>query len=248
MVREVLAAYLRHHSPTSILGEDVPRTPDPHHARSVDIGASLTVLTRDAGDSEDFRLDLRRTDLAGIEIIEGDGLSRANVALSRLYDVNWVKLSLKNTNFYRCNLVRAGILGCDLSEAHLVEVNLERAILHGSTYDGTRFRNVNLTGTNLLEVDLSGALHLTAEQISAAGIGPSTKLPASLQEDPWVCARLAECATWASQWNWDGLRPPAPHAAPQLTAAPPLRHVLLRREVSCPSVRRSLRCPSPRTS
>ncbi|NEB05606.1 pentapeptide repeat-containing protein [Streptomyces sp. SID13726] len=214
MVREVLSAYLRHHSSTLDLGEDMPRTPDPYEGCTVDIGASITVLARSAADRDGYRLDLRRTDLSGIEIIEGEGLSRANIALSRLYRVNWVKLSLKNTNFYRCNLVRAGILACDLSEAQLVEVNLERALLHGSTCDGTLFLDADLSGTNLLEADLSGALHLTAEQLSAAGIGPSTKLPASLQEDPWVCARLAECADWASQWDWDGLRPPPPTPRP----------------------------------
>ncbi|MDL5198634.1 pentapeptide repeat-containing protein [Streptomyces sp. ALI-76-A] len=210
MVREVLAAYLRHHSPTTEPDESAPRTPNPHHRQSVDIGASLTVLARSTGERGDSRLDLRHSHLDGIEIIGGNGLNRANIAVSCLYRINWVNLSLKETNFYRCNLVRAGILSCDVSGAHLVEANMERALLYDSTFDGTIFLGANLTGANLLKADLSGALHLTAEQLSTAGIGLSTKLPLHLQDDAWVQARLTECATWAPQWDWDSLLPPPP--------------------------------------
>ncbi|MGW7218175.1 pentapeptide repeat-containing protein [Streptomyces collinus] len=80
-------------------------------------------------------MDLRHSHLSGIEIIGGGGLSRANIALSCLFRINFVNLSLEETNFYRCNLVRAGLLSCDLSRAHLGAV---RAIMCGARGTGAR--------------------------------------------------------------------------------------------------------------
>ncbi|MFF8353098.1 pentapeptide repeat-containing protein [Streptomyces chartreusis] len=205
-VREVLAAYLRHHSP------ETPSRHDPtagsEDELSVDVGAALITLARSEPESIRYVLDLRRTNLSGIEIVGGDGLRYANAALSRLYRINFVKVSLVGVNFYRSNLARAGLLSCDLTESSLAHADLTRATLHGSSFDGAYFLDANLSQANLIEANLSSAKELTAEQLSAAGIDASTRLPENLRNDPWVLARLNDCATWAAQWNWDALLPP----------------------------------------
>lgn len=198
MVVDVLAAYLRHHSSTPA---------EPANGMGVDIGAALNVLAHGAGTDN---TDLRDTKLCGIEVVAGQGLAGANIARSDLREVNWVNLSLAGTNLFRVNLSQAGILGSDLSGASLDEADLTEALLHGSTFAGARFQGANLSGANLLNTDLSAAKELTAEQLSVAGISATTLLPPALRDDPWIRARLADCADWAARWDWDSLPAPPP--------------------------------------
>ena len=222
-VAEVLAAYLRQHSPTGQTGSTPPVTPPSDENLGVDLGAALIVLARSEVGERNYGVDLRYTNLSRIEILQGSGLEGANMAYSNLHRANLVRVSLARVNFYRANLSRIGILASDLSDAQLVEADLTNALLHGSTCAGTLFLRADLTGANLLSVDLSLAKELTAEQLSKTGIDASTQLPPTLRDDPWVHARLADCATWATAWNWDSLPPPAPTARPMPSppATPP---------------------------
>lgn len=117
-VAEVLAAYVRHHSPTPNHDGTIPVSRQDGRL-GVDIGATLIVLARNAAMDHRVVLDLRFTNLSGIEVVTGHGLANANIACSNLCRVNWVELSLAHTNL--CGMGRQLELGRPATTATYAE-------------------------------------------------------------------------------------------------------------------------------
>lgn len=65
----------------------------------------------------------------------------------------------------------------DLSGANLRGANLSKADATGALFRGANFDGTVLIGTVLRGADLTGALNLTEEQLAAAVIDDTTRLP-----------------------------------------------------------------------
>lgn len=103
--------------------------------------------------------------------------------------------------------LRGAMLGdAQLQNAHLYRADLRKAVLEGADLTGT-----TLSGANLLDAE-----GISAEQLARAVIDTDTVLPAELQDDPWVAARLRACA--AAQEAGGGTIRPAPTLRPSALA------------------------------
>jgi len=86
--------------------------------------------------------------------------------------------SERNRKHFRLDLHGAYVRGTDLSNTTLIGANLSGADFTNASFRGANFKDANLAGTILRGADLTDAINLTAEQISAAVIDERTKLPA----------------------------------------------------------------------
>ncbi|MFD3931133.1 pentapeptide repeat-containing protein [Streptomyces sp. NPDC058614] len=139
-VVEVLAAYVRTESPVlpgatgSSVGED--------------ISAAMTVLARRPSHPETNRIDLRRTDLTGLELFTGADkrvptLARADLCGARLVGVRMPGADLRD----------ALLAGADLTRAHL-----EDAMLSGAWLTGAILRETHLDRAKMVETKLDEAV------------------------------------------------------------------------------------------
>jgi uncharacterized protein YjbI with pentapeptide repeats len=107
----------------------------------------------------DLYPDLSEADLSRV------GLSEANLSrayLSRAY--------LRGANLQGANLSRANLFAADLFAADLRWANLR----------GANLSMANLRGANLQETRLTGAKHLTQDQLNTACVYENTQLPEGL--------------------------------------------------------------------
>jgi hypothetical protein len=135
------------------------------------------------------RAELRGADLRNVNLVG------ANLSGTMLWKTNLSGASLYRANLYRANLVdadlsevnkepseskgldivnlhRANLVGANLSGANLVGADLRRATLWKAD-----LRGADLVGADLRRVDLSGALHLTQEQVEHVRGDETTTLP-----------------------------------------------------------------------
>lgn len=155
-----------------------------------DIDAAMITIARRPSRKEPNRPDLRRTCLVGVSL--------------RIYDFEkpprLTRMFLTGADLRRADLRGADLKGTIahaadfrwalLSKANLSHTDLTRTQLREASLD-----DADLTGTQLRDADLRGVDGLTAQQLSHAMIDEDTLLPSELAEDPWVQARLADCAT-----------------------------------------------------
>lgn len=165
-----------------------------------DIRAAMEVLARRPERDKTRRVDFRRTSLVGLMLRSMDFDAPPRLAHAYL---TWADLR------------RADLRGADLRHAILNRADLSLSDLHGAVLDGAWLVGADLHdaglggGTSLLGADLTGAQGVTAEQLSDAVLDTATQLPPELAADPWVRARIADCAAWTARPG-AGASPPPP--------------------------------------
>lgn len=208
----VLAAFVRENvarddAPQSAGAEqqlaEAPRGVEP----PADIRAAIEVLARRPEREEARRIDLRRTRLTGLMVrgFEFDAPPR----LTRIF-FTWA--DLRRADLRGADLREAILNGASLRQAFLAQAHLDRAGLVEADLRGAHLAGTRLTGADLCGADLRETRSLTAAQLSAAVLDATTKLPAPLEGDPWVGARIAACQAWRDEHGLvhpDGAAPPA---------------------------------------
>ncbi|OEJ23141.1 hypothetical protein AR457_37895 [Streptomyces agglomeratus] len=154
-IANVLATYVRTHaSKPPKMGDSV----------SADLQAAVTVLThRDTTRDKSFVLDLRHTDLPGIELQPRQhggqvaNLSGANLQIANLSGANLSGADLSGADLSNAKLSGANLDGTDLSGADLSGAFLRRTALPGADLDGAFLDGADLDGAFLDGADLTGA-------------------------------------------------------------------------------------------
>ena len=197
---EVLAAYVREHSPL-VSPED--RDPDADLVPlATDVHAVLTVLGRRPTNREERgRLNLRDTDLAGADLADADladaDLTRADLIGAKLQGADLTSAILRyadltgaylfGAKLYSADLAGANLTDADLQHtsfvlAELTSANLTHADLTHADLTDANLDRANLTDTKLLEADVSdayfGGSNLTRTQLTLAKGAPEA-LPSS---------------------------------------------------------------------
>lgn len=154
-----------------------------------DIDAAMIVLARRPEREEPNRPDLRRTQLIGLSLRIYDFANPPR--LTRMF---LTAADLRDADLRGADLRRTIANYADLRWATLSKADLSRTALGGGQLRWASIGGANLTGTMLGDADLRDVDDLTAEQLSRAMIDENTMLPPDLAKDPWVLARLADCA------------------------------------------------------
>lgn len=174
-VVEVLAAFVRVHSPNASASASPPRTPvaTSHSSRPpVDIQAAATVLARrdPTHDRQGDRLNLVGADLGGAVLIG------AHFDGADLMDANLADANLRDAHLSGANLANA-----DLTEANLGRADLTRAYLESAEMTSAWLLFANLTSAGLYGADLTDA-HLGAADLSRANLDGATLTRAGLSQ------------------------------------------------------------------
>ena len=113
----------------------------------------------------------RAGDFSGSRFIGGD-ISFASFSGARLAGADF-------TNVYGAGAVfmDADLADAVFANAELKGVRLDRAVLRDAVFPGADLTAASFDGARLEGADLSGALHLTTEQLAKACADASTKLP-----------------------------------------------------------------------
>jgi hypothetical protein len=155
-ILEVLAAYVRGHSPWPPSGWDYGSgTPvDDIEAsgqrlrslqyRAPDVAAVLTILGR-------------RPAEAGWRVPEELLLSRTDLRLAYLRRGNFERVNFRNANLRRVQARAARFRDANLKYANLVEARLDHADLRGAELGGADLRGADLRGADLRDAVLTGA-------------------------------------------------------------------------------------------
>jgi hypothetical protein len=209
-IMEVLTAFVRENAP---LKDEVPAeeagvegsspTPDfpektepkPHPPREkppTDIQAVITVLARTAvyygRDMETWSLDLRGTNLAGVNLKDGS-LKEADLTGTNLQGASLVGTNLQGAflafaklheaHLFRAEFQWAVLLEADLQGADLSEANLQGAFLHEAN-----LKEACLNGTILQGANFQEAKGLTPEQVAKAIWDETTQWPEGFSPPP----------------------------------------------------------------
>ncbi|MFC7926914.1 pentapeptide repeat-containing protein [Microbacterium laevaniformans] len=173
-ILDVLAAYLRHHSPVAKDG--------PKRSLSVDIAAAALVLGRITQLSPPGRrIDLSRTNLRGADlsganlrsarlgyadlsraVLRGADLTAANMfkvdlTTADLSDARLRSARLPYSKLSGAKLIRANLRLATLRAADMTRATLVDAVLTGAHLDRADCTDANLTNANLVSADLTGA-------------------------------------------------------------------------------------------
>jgi hypothetical protein len=177
-IAEVLASFIREMSPAGANTSVRIKRPvnDPVHA-------AIKVLARRAVKDEGSQLNLRGTNLSGVD-------------LSSPPDYSW-----------RANLQNADLIGSVLTHAHLRGANLKEATLINVNFFHTNMEGVQLDNADLSGARLQEARYLTADQVRTARPDHNTCLPGPIDQDPDVENRKQE-VTAAGYPDPPGGRPP----------------------------------------
>ncbi|MFF7525123.1 pentapeptide repeat-containing protein [Streptomyces pseudovenezuelae] len=144
-VVEVLAAFIREHAPAPPR-DDPPSQSGDQHQPSEHVQAALTVLSRRPDQHEQFRVNLRRTDLRGA-YLEQAHLRRADLTEARL----------EGANLFEAQLGEAILSGANLREADLRKAELEKAGMLKSVLAGAQLKSANLRDATMEKAQMQGA-------------------------------------------------------------------------------------------
>lgn len=122
-VVEVLSAYVR--TQAKIIGPVQPLQSRPQ-VRPVNVQAVLTVLARRDREKDDGWLDLRNTDLAGMDLTRGDRPG-ANFAYADFANANLQWVDLRGASLRKAYLANAHLEHAELEQACLNEADLSTA-------------------------------------------------------------------------------------------------------------------------
>lgn len=153
-ILDVLAAYLRHHSP---LPESIS-TPDGERSNlSVDLAAAALVLGRITQMSPPVRpVDLSRTDLHGVDLSSAN-LNEAVLNQVDLQGAELFSTKLRGAQLFRANLSDATLSGADLTFARLRMANLSKANFYRASLRLARLADADLTSADLTAANLTAA-------------------------------------------------------------------------------------------
>lgn len=139
--------------------------------------------------------DLRHADLRGTDLVDADlnsaDLREATVD-SGLRHAHLTGADLSHQLLPMFDLSGGKLSGADLSHAWLREADLSRAFLVQADLRHADLRGADLDRAYLEKADLTETKGLKVEQVTAALITSSTKLPPHLAQDPAVKKRIAE--------------------------------------------------------
>lgn len=155
-VIEVLAAFIREQSRSEHIKWQSTKPP---YLIRADIQAAITVIGRRKW--IDGEIDFQHVQL------NVSFLGYANFFQANLCHASFVRTNLREANFILANLTGADLRDSILSGAHMAMANLT---------------NAKLNGTTLKYTDLSNTTGLTWEQLLAANLDKTTKLPPDLEE------------------------------------------------------------------
>jgi hypothetical protein len=166
-VADVLAAYVRNHSPwpPTRSGQYVANAPInqvPMMARRApDIQSALTALARGLSfQDDDSRLDLAYTDLR-----------KANLRSAQFEQTYLIGTHLEKALLVGADLADSAFERADLQGAQLVRANLRKA-----RFDGAHLENADLRGAHLEDTDFRGA-HLEDTDFRGAHVNSQTMWP-----------------------------------------------------------------------
>ncbi|WP_052398157.1 pentapeptide repeat-containing protein [Streptomyces sp. NRRL F-5123] len=195
----VLAAYVRNRTgaepgPPAVLpavrnaGRPMPEwgTQPPQ-----DVQAAVDVLARRPRRPEVRRVDLRGAVLVGLSLRAFEFAAPPRLSPAFLTAADLRRADLRGVEFHRSILN-----GADLRRANLAGARLAGVPLSGADLREAILVDADLGDADLSRADLRDASGLTAEQLAGAHLDAETRLPPELAADPWVAARLAECAAW----------------------------------------------------
>jgi uncharacterized protein YjbI with pentapeptide repeats len=168
-VMEVLAAFVRERSPNL---HDA--SCDPYQGLDTDVQVVLTVIARRRWWRHEA--NIQRIDLSHTR------LQQANLSRANLHGVILEGADLRFAILVGANLKRAFLHSADLSEAELVTSDLSGASLADAVLTQADFTGVIMRGADLRRADLSRATGLSYEQVSAAIVDGTTRLPRGLEE------------------------------------------------------------------
>ena len=162
---EVLAAYVREHSPSLRPEDQDPDTElDPP---ATDVQAVLTVLGRRPADREERgRLNLRYTRLANADLAYAN-LTDADLKGAQLTHADLLHANLTGANLTDANLVRACLIDANLTHACLIRATLTDARLVFATLKGTNLSDATLTRAVLTQATLTEAILIRTTLIDA---------------------------------------------------------------------------------
>lgn len=170
-ILDVLCAFIREVSPSTVDGEDVAGP-----IRS-DVAAAATVVGRlsslpppstviDLSDTNLRNADFTGANLARARfngsILEGANLSRANLTKADL-----INADLKHADFAAADLTHATLSDSNLQGVDLTDAKLNRANLFGANLLGARFNRTDLTMTNLVTANLASTVFVNANLTGA---------------------------------------------------------------------------------
>lgn len=91
-----------------------------------------------------------------------------------------------NSHAFRVNVAGAFLRRTDFSRANLEGANLARADFKGALFVYANLKDAILEGTNLSGADLTGAQNLTVQQLKAAIVDRTTRLPSYIAHEELV--------------------------------------------------------------
>jgi uncharacterized protein YjbI with pentapeptide repeats len=161
---EVLAAFVREHSPYRPSSED--EDPDPEIAPGsppTDVLAAVTVLgRRPQGREERGEVNLQFTYLAYANL-ERLNLSGVNLANAFLAGASLVQADLTGAIMIDADLSNAYLVGCEMAGANLYRAKMTKTILGGANLHGANLNRAVLTRAHLYGAKLTRAAMAEAE-------------------------------------------------------------------------------------
>jgi uncharacterized protein YjbI with pentapeptide repeats len=169
-IDEVLAAFVREHSPwspprarglfsslRSRLRAGTSRRAEMAKPQvKADVQASATVLGRCQLCPDGRRLVLRKVDLCGYELMDAllDGVDLRG---SHLDEANLNRAHLQKAILWDANIKKADLRDANLEGANLMDANLKEAILWGAHLERANLFQGHLEGAHLMHAHLEGA-------------------------------------------------------------------------------------------
>ncbi len=108
-------------------------------------------------------------------------LNRADLTRQNLIGANLTRANLRGANLSDANLVSANLREAVLVEAKLYNTNLTDAKLSRAKLDGADFYKADTKGADFRNTNLSMVKNLSMQQIRAARVDETTRLPRSLK-------------------------------------------------------------------
>lgn len=135
--------------------------------------------------------NFQEAQLIGTEFVQAD-IVGANFEKANLGGANFFGADIQRSEFTGANLAKvdftevvargARFTGADIGQGALFkDANLAGADFSNSSLQGAKLKGANLTGTNLKGADLRNAEDVTCQQLRAAHIDATTKLPAYIK-------------------------------------------------------------------
>jgi uncharacterized protein YjbI with pentapeptide repeats len=191
-VMEMLTAFVRERARWKKPNPADATSAEEQHEAPTDVAAVIAVLrrrrqtNREQERREGWRLDLRSTDLRGVDL-SGAHFEKADLRGTHLEGARLEEAHLEMADLRRAHLERAHLKGTHLKRAALWGTHLEGADLRGAHLERTYLGDTHLKGADLGEAYLESSWGLTQDQLEETLGDAVTRLPKSLKRpDDWI--------------------------------------------------------------